>query len=323
MYLLMPTSSKAWLAAVCGAAILCSSGHASADSHPRVLIVQSENLAQYHVATAAFESASGATTVVVRIDDPIEKARRKIRRAAEVAAPEAIFALGAQAAVLAKAELPEIPLVFAMVMDWRRHGLDGSGTAGVALEMPVDDLLTRYKLMLPSLRRIGLIYSSAMSDDFLSGAREAALRLGIELSEEPVTAPDQVAGAYRRLRRDIDAVWMIPDPGVVTRDNFAYLAHRTRNDEIAFLAFSENFVRAGALLSVTPDYRTMGSQAAALLDRLLRNSKQMTIVQNPLGARLVVNATTARAVGISLDATVLTMADAIIHSSSSAGGWWR
>jgi putative ABC transport system substrate-binding protein len=235
-----------------------------------VLIVQSENLAQYHVATAAFESASGAATVVVRIDDPIEKARKKIRRAAEVSAPDAIFALGAQAAVLAKAELPEIPLVFAMVMDWQRHGLDGSGTAGVALEVPVDDLLTRYKLMLPQLRRIGLIYSTAMSDDFLSGARAAAQRLGIELSEEPVTAADQVAGAYRRLRRDIDAVWMIPDPGVVTRDNFAYLAHRTRNDEIAFLAFSENFVRAGALLSVTPNYTTMGSQAAALLGRTLR-----------------------------------------------------
>ncbi len=289
----------------------------------RVLIVESEKLPQYSAAVEAFEATSNAATVLVRVDDPIAKARKKIRQAAAVAAPDAVFALGTQAAVLAKAELPNVPLVFAMVLDPSRHGLDGPNTAGVALQMPVDDLLTRYKLMLPHLRRIGLIYSSAMSEDFIDGARRAAERIGVELFEESVTAPDQVAGAYRRLRRDIDAVWMIPDSGVVTRDNFAYLAHRTRNDEIAFLAFSENFVRAGALMSVTPNYATMGTQAAALLGRLLRDHATHLIVQNPLGSRLVVNAATARAVGVSLDATILTMADAVFDSSSSAGGRWR
>jgi putative ABC transport system substrate-binding protein len=325
--LVMDCLKKPALLALAVGAMLFAGDPAQADHHhtaPRVLIVQSENLPQYTLATQAFKTATPqAETVVVRVDDPIDKAREKIRRAAELIAPDAVFALGAQAAVLAKRELPQVPMVFAMVMDWRRHGLDRSGTAGVALEMPVDDLLTRYKLMLPDLNRIGLIYSSAMSDTFIESARAAAQRLNIELAEEPVSAPDQVAGAYRRLRRDIDAVWMIPDPGVVTRDNFAFLAHRTRNDDIAFLAFSENFVRAGALMSVTPSYATMGSQAAALVGRLLRDSQQQLIVQNPLGSRLVVNAATARAVGLSLNATVLAMADAVIDPQESTRGGWR
>jgi len=322
----MIRSRTSWGFALLAAVVLHAAPAVAADAHSgalRVLIVESEKLPQYAAATSAFESASGAQTVVVRVGDSPAEASKKLHRVAEVDCPDAVFALGAQAAVLARREFPEIPLVFAMVMDWRRHGLARNGTAGVALEMPVDDLLTRYKFMLPGLERVGLIYSSTMSRSFIENARAAAERVGITLLEEAVSAPDQVAGAYRRLRRDIDAVWMIPDPGVVTRDNFAYLAHRTGNDRIAFLAFSENFVRAGALMSITPDYATMGSQSAALLRRLLRDTHAKSVVQSPLGSRLVINASTARAVGIDLDATVVTMADAIVESPGAARGRWR
>jgi putative ABC transport system substrate-binding protein len=290
---------------------------------PLVLIVQSDDIPQYAAATSAFATTANAATVVVRIADSASKTRKTIARATRLAAPDAVFALGAQAAVLAKSEFPDTPMIFAMVMDWQRRGLEGTNTAGVALEMPADDLLTRYKLVLPHLRRVGLIYSNAMSESYINDARGAAKRLGIHLIEEPVTSADQVAGAYRRMRRDIDAVWMVPDPEVVTRDNFAYLAHRTRNDGIAFLAFSENFVHAGALMSITPNYATMGSQAAALLDRMLHSPEKPNVVQNPLGSRLVVNAATARYVGVDLDATVLAMTDAVIDSSHPAGGRWR
>jgi ABC-type uncharacterized transport system substrate-binding protein len=290
-----------------------------------VLVVQSERLPEYSASTAAFQRSSSAPTIVVHADGAIETARRRIREIAREREPMAVFALGAQAAAIANAELPDLPMVFAMVRDWQARGLQRPGAAGVTLELPVDDLLTRYKLMLPNLRRIGVICSADTSAQFLAKAHTAARRLDLHLLVEQVAAPIQVGRAYERLHGEIDALWMIPDPGVVTKHNFAYLADRTRSDDIAFLAFSESFVHAGALLAVTPSYSTMGSQAAALLERLLggSNTAGAAIVQSPLGTRSVVNAATARAVGLTLDATLMSMADVIIDPSRAAGGRFR
>ncbi|HET9062644.1 MAG TPA: ABC transporter substrate binding protein [Candidatus Binatia bacterium] len=85
-------------------------------------------------------------------------------------------------------------------------------------------------------------------------------------------------------------------------------------DDVAFLAFSENFVRAGALLSVSPDYATMGSQAAALIDRIVATKAASPTVQAPIGSSLVINAETARELGIDVDMNMLSLADKVIDS---------
>jgi putative ABC transport system substrate-binding protein len=233
-----------------------------------------------------------------------------------------VFALGSRAAGLANAELSDLPLVFAMVDNWQGQGLARAGAAGVSPDIPIDALFTRYKLMLPRLRRIGIICSDQTPRNYLALARTAARRLDLSLRVVTVASDGDVSRAYRTLRGDIDALWMIPDTRVATPSNFALLAQRTRQDEIAFLAFSESSVQAGALLAVTPSYTTMGSQAAALLDQLLRDAVRVrgTIVQTPFGTRSVVNAATARALGLPIDAALLSMADVIIDPPGSDGG---
>jgi putative ABC transport system substrate-binding protein len=149
----------------------------------------------------------------------------------------------------------------------------------------------------------------------IEDARKAASDLEIELHVEHVKYSDDVPGAYRRLRSEIDALWMMPDAVVVTNDNFRYLAERTKRDGIAFLAFSENFVRAGALLSVAPDYATMGAQAAAILERMLAQADATPVIQAPIGSSLVVNADTARSLGIDIDANILSFADKVIDGN--------
>jgi ABC-type uncharacterized transport system substrate-binding protein len=146
----------------------------------------------------------------------------------------------------------------------------------------------------------------------MTEAAAACSALGLELVVEEIAHSEDVAGAYRRIRTEIDALWMLPDPVVVTHDNFAHLVSRSRADGIAFLAFSENFVRAGALLSIAPTYGTMGSQAAVLLDEAISNRTGGGL-QAPLGSKLVVNADTAKAIRVNLDASALGMADLVVR----------
>jgi len=110
---------------------------------------------------------------------------------------------------------------------------------------------------------------------------------------------------------------MLPDPVVISRDNFRYLSQRCSNDNVAFLAFSENFVRAGALLSISPDYTTMGSQAAVLLERMIEDGEQSPPVQAPIGSSLVVNERVARDLGLEFGPGLMTMADVIIDSGAN------
>lgn len=298
------------LSAIAVAMLLAASAVPAAREY-RVLVIISGDLPQYTAPAEAFIAAHQGEARVVDVGDSKENGRRRIEQAVAKAPVDAVFAVGAKAVWMAKEALPDLPRTFAMVIDREQYGL-GAKESGVSLEMPVDALLTRFKLLLPGLERLGLIASDQASQTAVERAREAARELGIELVVERVRFSDGVPGAYRRIRSEISALWMMPDPVVVTHDNFRYLADRTKHDRVAFLAFSENFVRAGALLSVSPDYATMGSQAAALLHRHLDSPGVEPVVQPPIGSSLVVNAETARELGISVDATLLGFADEVI-----------
>ncbi|MFQ5352840.1 MAG: ABC transporter substrate binding protein, partial [Candidatus Binatia bacterium] len=214
----------------------------TADAAASVIIVKSDDIPQYDVQIEAFRMAAPWETKEINIAGSRDRGTKLIRQVASTEDLQAVFALGVQAAWLSRQLLPDTPMVYAMVLDSNREMLDGNKTTGVAVEIPVADLLTRFKLIMPELERIGVIYSETSAAAFHDEAHEIAAQLGLDLADEVVSRSDEVAGAYRRLRTEVEALWMIPDPTVVTRDNFSYLAQRCRNDDIAFLAFSENFV---------------------------------------------------------------------------------
>ena len=297
-----------------------------------VLVVKSDGLEQYDAPIRSFKSGVTESTRVIDIEGSRRRGGERLRAVAsrtdtsDAEPVDAVFALGGQAAYLSRRALPTRPMVFAMVLDWQRYEFTAPA-AGISVEIPVDSLFTRFKLLLPGIERLGLIHGGDLSPATLLAAREAAAVLSIELIVESVKYSESVPGAYRRLRRDVDALWMLPDPLVVTLDNFRYLRDRTRRDGVAFLAFSENFVRAGALLSIAPSYRTMGAQAAALLDEL-RAQPSLTRtaaarageirVQQPMGSKLVINADAAQDLGIELDAALLSMADVVVRDTAPA-----
>ncbi len=293
--------------------VLAGTGAWPASAKARVLIVTSGDLPQYRAPIAAFERRTKRPATLVQLKGTPDVARRRLERAAAEAPVEAVFALGGRAVYLAREVLPSTPLVFAMVL--QHQGLDLHGpVTGVEVQLPVESLFARFKMLLPTLHRIGVLYGPTLGPEAIERIRRAAAAVQVELVAARVRHPDEVAGAYRRIRTRIDALWMVPDPVAITRDNFAYLSHRTRNDGIAFLAFSENFVRAGALMSIAPTYETMGEQAAVLLERLLESPGHPPPIQPPLGTRLVVNTEVARALGLDRTATLLGSADELIAS---------
>src|SRR5262249_42897977 len=85
-----------------------------------------------------------------------------------------IMAIGPQAAQVAKAEARGIPVVFAMVRNPRKSGLEGDNIAGISLDVPVEAQLAMYKALLPSLQVIGVIYDPGKTGALVKEAEELA-----------------------------------------------------------------------------------------------------------------------------------------------------
>src|SRR5262249_12647624 len=94
----------------------------------------------------------------------------------------AVVAVGPLAARGAHELLPRGPLVVCMVEEPEKLGLIGvPRTAGVAYGMPVKNQLAAFRAVDPSLRRLGVIYTSSELSGYMGRARSAAALFGLTL----------------------------------------------------------------------------------------------------------------------------------------------
>ena len=88
--------------------------------------------------------------------------------------PRLIVAIGPLAAQVAKAEVRGVPVVFAMVRNPRKSGLEGDNIAGISLDVPIEAQLAMYKALLPTLRVIGVIYDPEKTGTLVKEAGDVA-----------------------------------------------------------------------------------------------------------------------------------------------------
>jgi putative ABC transport system substrate-binding protein len=77
---------------------------------------------------------------------------------------------------------------------------------------------------------------------------------------------------------------------------------------------TRDFVEGGGLMSYGPSFSDLFRRAADLVDKVLRGTKPPDIpVEQPTKFDLIVNLTTARALGIEIPPSLLARADEVIE----------
>ncbi|MFZ0066739.1 MAG: ABC transporter substrate binding protein, partial [Pseudolabrys sp.] len=95
------------------------------------------------------------------------------------------------------------------------------------------------------------------------------------------------------------------------RDLIVKLATRLK---LPAVYYERYFVTAGGLISYGPDLVDQFRRAASYVDRVLKGEKPSDLpVQAPTKYELVVNLKTARALGLSVSASLLATADEVIE----------
>jgi putative ABC transport system substrate-binding protein len=247
------------LMAVVGA--LWASAPASARGDGTVILVDG-SVAQYEQTAKAVKArVKGAVTTIdlTKADDAAAAAQER--------EPRVIVAIGQKALAAVSGRVTTTPIVYATVLYPEKHGLTGDNVTGVPLEVPAAAQLGRFKTVAPRVKRVGVLYSKD-SGALVEEATAAAKGLGLSIVARAVTSSSGVGAALDEIIDRIDALWLLPDAQIVSKDVFAYLLRATLDAGIPLFGFLEGFTQAGALASISPDYDDIGARAGDLANTI-------------------------------------------------------
>jgi putative ABC transport system substrate-binding protein len=140
----------------------------------------------------------------------------------------------------------------------------------------------------------------------------AAGTLGLEVATLEIRRSDDIAPAFEALKGRADALYVCADPLVVT--------HQVRINTLALAARLPTMhglrgpIETGGLMSYGPNFPDLFRRTADIVDKILRGAKPANIpVEQPTKFDLVINLTTAKALGLTVPESFLLRADEVIE----------
>jgi putative ABC transport system substrate-binding protein len=194
--------------------------------------------------------------------------------------------------------------------------LPGGNATGVSLQTTdiAGKRLELLRELVPGLTRLAIIANLGSPNSVLemSEARAAAATLNINIVPLEVRRGQEIAPAFEALKGRAEALYVALDP--------IMNAHRVR---ISILALGARlptvvpfraFVEAGGLMSYGANQPDVFRRAADYVNKILRGAKPAEIpVEQPTKFDLIINLTTATALGLDVPPTLLARADEVIE----------
>jgi ABC-type uncharacterized transport system substrate-binding protein len=143
-------------------------------------------------------------------------------------------------------------------------------------------------------------------------AQSTARTLGLEVVTSEVLRPEDIAPAFDALKGRVEALYVCGDPLAVTnRVRINTLALGAR---LPTMFGAREYVEAGGLMSYGSNFLDLYRRTADFVDKILRGAKPADIpVEQPTKFDLIINLTTAKALGLEIPSTLLTRADEVIE----------
>jgi ABC-type uncharacterized transport system substrate-binding protein len=233
---------------------------------------------------------------------------------------DVIVTLGG-AVLAAKQATSVIPIVFASAGDPVGGGLVASlarpGGNVTGLSLRFTDLagkrLELLRELVPGLGRLAIManigYSAAVLE--MGEVQAMARTLGLGVATLEIRRAEEIAPAFEALKGRAEALYVVADPLVT--------ANRIRINTLALGArlptmhgFRE-LAEAAGLMSYGANFSDLYRRTAELVDKILRGAKPADIpVEQPTKFDLVINLTTAKALGLTIPEAFLLRADEVI-----------
>jgi len=255
-------------------------------------------------------------------------AEGRSERFAEIAAEfvqrkvDVIVTASTAGAVAAKQATSIIPIVFAAAGDPVGTGLvaslarPGGNLTGLSVQQPETGgkRLELLREVIPGLRQLAMLVNvgSPLAVLDLGEVQATARTLGLEVITLEIRRGEDIAPAFEALKGRAEALYVIIDPLVAThriRINTLVLAAR-----LPTMHTQREAVELGGLMSYGANFPDLFRRAADYADKILRGAKPVDLpVEQPTKFDLVINLTTAKALGLTIPESFLLRADEVIE----------
>jgi putative tryptophan/tyrosine transport system substrate-binding protein len=255
-------------------------------------------------------------------------AEGKNERYADIAAEfvrlnvDVIVTTGTAAVVAAKQATSVIPIVFTSAGDPVATGLvaslarPGGNVTGLSNQLPdvAGKRLELLREIIPDLHRLAILTNAGNPIGALEmGEVQAAARtLGLEILPLEIWRAEDIGPAFEALKDRADALYVVAEP--LLSGNHVRISTLALGARLPTLLGIRDYVEAGGLVSYGPNTPDLFRRAADLVDKILRGAKPKDIpVEQPAKFDLVINLTTAKALGLTIPPTLLARADEVIE----------
>jgi len=274
----------------------------SAEAGQKVLAVLSIPIAPYEQAIKGFEQVYGSEIKRLFISESkakdVQKTIREIR-------PDMVLAVGRDALFIAR-QIKTIPVVYCMVLNPRSILSGEKNISGVSMNLPPEKQLSELLKVLPAAHDIGLLYDPDQTGSFVQGVRDAAAKMGVNLTAMAVHRSRDVPLLLNTMKGKIGLFWMLPDITVITPETVESILLFSLENHIPILTFSEQYLELGAMLSIGIDPFDIGCQAGEIAQKIFSGSAVRDIQHVDARKALVsVNLKVAGKLGITIDREVI------------------
>jgi len=215
-----------------------------------------------------------------------------------------------------------IPIVFALAGDPLGSGLavslarPGGNTTGLSLQS--SDLagkrLELLREVLPDLRRLAIIanFDSSSAVLEMAEAQAAAGKLGLDVDVLEIRRAEEIVPAFGRLKNGVQALYLCPDP--LVNANHARINALALSAQLPTINPFRDYLEAGGFMSYGANNADLFRRAGDYVDKILRGAKPGDLpVEQPTKFDLVINLTTAKALGLTIPESFLLRVDEVIE----------
>ena len=276
-----------------------------------VVILKSANIIAYNQAVDGFKSTMPPDTTFIEYDLKGDTHAGRVY-AAKIRASGAhlVLAVGSKAAIAARLEIFDIPVVHSMVLHPQKYDLKAPNLVGVPTKPPIGQQLDILRTLMPKLTRIGYLFDPDKTSPLQTEVAAHARHLGFTFIERQVHSAEQVPATLRELLPKVEALWLISDSTVLTEESFSFLLHEAFDQHVPIIGFDPEFTRRGALISFWIDSSDIGHQAARVAKSILSGTGNSRLKPPMPKQRMALNLGTAEYLGITIPPSIHSIVDA-------------
>jgi len=238
---------------------------------------------------------------------------------------EVIVALATPAALAAQRATSTIPVVAFSVGDPVASGLavslarPGGNITGLSTVGP--DISPKYlellREMMPGLSRVAILANPNHTAHplYLKSIDAAGMQLRLKTIRVHAATMEDIERGFASMTRDrVEALIVLGDPFLAADAQNAQIVNLAIKYRLPFVVATAVNVRNGGLMSYGVDFAELARRAATFVDKILKGAKPGELpFEQPTRLLLVINAKTAKALGITIPRSILMRADEVVE----------